>query len=248
MENNVYKVINQNSENRFILTCEHASSLIPDEYDNLGLSPTDLDSHIARDKGCKEVTEKLAERLGCFAILGGYSRLLIDLNRGPEEQELIVPISDGVSVPQNNNLSASEREQRIQKYYIPYYRQIEKQISFMRTKGIKPILFSIHSFTPQLKGGAYRPWHAGILYHNPQKFAEYMLSALKEKKQKVVGENVPYDLRKYNTGVAVLIGEKNNIDYSLIEIRDDEFLNLEKGAEFWSDVLYEILTSYQTNG
>ena len=90
MESSVFEVVNSQSDQVLILTCEHANADIPSEYNNLSLTANDLDTHIARDKGCKEITRLLAQKLGCFAIMGNYSRLLIDLNRRVDEDELIV--------------------------------------------------------------------------------------------------------------------------------------------------------------
>ncbi len=243
MAADVFNIVNENSEHSLILTCEHASARIPGEYCNLGLSEQALDTHIARDKGCKEVTQKLAERLGCFAVMGGYSRLLIDLNRAVDEDELIVAESDKIPVPGNRSLSAEEKEKRVSRYYRPYYAEIEKQISRLQKMGKQPVIFSVHSFTPQLQGGNYRPWQAGILYHRPQKLASFMYEELC-KSDKRIGENVPYDLRAYDTGAAVFCGERKGFDYALIEIRDDEFDNLEQGAEEWADLLEKILSRY----
>ena len=55
---------------------------------------------------------------------------------------------------------------------------------------------------------------------------------------------MPYDLRKYNTGTAVICGEEKGFDYALIEIRDDEFDNIEQGAEEWAKILGDILNKY----
>jgi predicted N-formylglutamate amidohydrolase len=243
MESSVFEVVNSQSDQVLILTCEHANADIPSEYNNLSLTANDLDTHIARDKGCKEITRLLAQKLGCFAIMGNYSRLLIDLNRRVDEDELIVEVSDKVEVIGNKNLSIEERQHRINKYYHPYYAEINKQIDYLKSQGKAPIVFSIHSYTPQLKGGDYRPWHAGILYHNPSNLATYLYDEL-QNTDKNVGENVPYDLRKYNTGAAVICGEENGFDYALIEIRDDEFDNLMEGANEWSDILANILKQY----
>ena len=46
-QNKVFDVINPDSARPLILTCEHASAAIPSGYDNLGLSPMWLDTHIA---------------------------------------------------------------------------------------------------------------------------------------------------------------------------------------------------------
>ena len=240
----VFDIINENSNSPFILTCEHASAKIPAEYHNLGLPQQELNRHIARDKGAKEVTTLIAQKLNCFAVLGGYSRLLIDLNRRMGEDELIVRESDKTVVLGNANLTQQEQQKRFDVYFKPYYEAIEKQISSLQQKGIQPIIFSVHSYTPQLNGGNYRPWHAGILYHKPTKLSAYLYDRLQKLSDKNIGENVPYDLRKYNTGAVVVCGEDKGLDYGLIEIRDDEFDNLEQGSVFWADKLSELLAKY----
>ena len=243
MQNKTFEFITANGNDRFILTCEHASAAIPAEYENLGLAPYELNRHIARDKGAGEVCRLLAKEMGCAAFLGRYSRLLIDLNRRTDENELILEESDMTIIPANQNLTGAERKKRIQRYYTPYYNALEKYIAGLQQKGIKPVLFSIHSYTPQLKGGAYRPWQAGILYHKPAAFADYLYKGLAAG-SKIIGENVPYDFRKFNTGAAVICGEEKGLDYALIEIRDDEFDNLTSGAEEWGRVLADLMKDY----
>ena len=243
MPENSYTVLNENSNCELIITVEHASNNIPDEYNNLGLSKDKLSTHIARDKGVKEIAEILAKKIGCFAIMGNYSRLLVDLNRRENEEELIVKVSDKVVVPHNQNVDETERKKRLEKYYFPYYAKIEKQITHLQSLGKKPLFFSIHSYTPKLQDGDFRPWQAGILWHKKTKLADFMYEKL-QRTNKVVGENVPYDLRKYNTGTVIVCGEEKGFDYALIEIRDDEFDDLTKGAEAWSDILENILREF----
>ncbi len=244
MEDKVYTVVNADSLSPLVLTCEHASNHIPEKYQNLGLSAKDINRHIARDKGAKEVTLYLAQKLGCFAILAENSRLLIDLNRAKNEAELIVDESDKTLIPGNAKISDEEKKRRIEKYYNPYYRCLNQQLESLEQQGKKPIVFSIHSFTPQLRGGSFRPWNAGILFHKPQKLASFMFEKLQNTPAKKIGENVPYDLRKYNTGAAVFCGEYKGNDYALIEIRDSEFDDLAKGAEDWGNMLLPILQEY----
>ncbi len=244
MEEMMFEFIAPTQKTCFILTCEHASNVIPEAYKNLGLSPNELDRHIARDKGAAEICRILAEKLGCAAFLGKYSRLLIDLNRRVNEDELIVEESDKTLVPGNVHLDEKEKQNRIETYYKPYYGAIDAYIATLRAQGIEPVLFSIHSYTPQLRGGSYRPWHAGVLYHQPTKFAEHLYKSLSGL-GKTIGENVPYDLRKYNTGTVVVCGEEKGLDYALIEIRDDEFDDLQTGAKKWAEWLTASLESYK---
>ena len=244
MADKVFETINEKSSSELLLTCEHAEALVPSEYGTLGLEAEKFDTHIARDKGAREVTRLLAQKLSCRAVLGKYSRLLIDLNRRPNEQELIVEKSDGVPVPFNQNLRAEEKNRRLQDFYFPYYAEIERQEEDILKNGKKPLIFSVHSFTPQLQGGDYRPWNAGILWHRENPFAQFVHHELQSRADKNIGVNVPYDLRQYNTGAAVICGEEKGFEYALIEIRDDEFDNLEKGAEWWADKLSVIISEY----
>ena len=243
MSEDSFAVLNENSDCALIITAEHASALIPDGYDNLGLPNAEFSCHIARDKGVAEITKILASKLNCFAIMGRYSRLLVDLNRREFEDELIVKVSDKTIVPANQNLSEEEKENRLEKYYRPYYKKVEDQIKYLLSIGKKPVIFSIHSNTPQLKVGDYRPWQAGVLWHKQTELADFLYKKL-QTTDKIVGENVPYDLRQYNTGAAVICGEEKGFDYALIEIRDDEFSDLTNGSKEWADILENILREY----
>lgn len=244
MENKAFEEINALSNSEWIITCEHAGAQIPPEYNSLGLSMADLDTHIARDKGAREVARLLAQKLNCYAILGKYSRLLVDLNRRSNENESIVTSSDKVMIPANQNLDEKERNKRLDLYYYPYYRALEEQISHVKSLGKKPLIFSVHSFTPQLKGGEYRPWNAGILWNKPNKLSDFVYRELSQNVNKKIGANVPYDLQKYSTGAVITCGEEKGYDYGLIEIRDSEFDNLANGAEWWATNLANILQKF----
>ena len=67
---------------------------------------TALSRHIAWDIGAAELTRRLADRLDAPAVLAGYSRLVIDLNRQPGDPQSILEVSDGVVIPGNVGLDA----------------------------------------------------------------------------------------------------------------------------------------------
>ena len=72
------------------------------------------------------MTEHLARALHAPALLTQYSRLLIDPNRGRDDPTLIMQLSDGRVVPGNAVLDDAEIEARIEGYYAPYHRAIER--------------------------------------------------------------------------------------------------------------------------
>ena len=75
--------------------------VIPEEHGGLGLGRADLDRHIAWDIGAAAVTRRLAALLDAPALLGTYSRLLIDLNRPPDCEGSIVAWSEGTPIAAN---------------------------------------------------------------------------------------------------------------------------------------------------
>ena len=98
-------ILNADKASNFLVICDHASNVIPQEYNNLGLCESVLGTHIAYDIGAKEVAIGLADILDCPLIMPDFSRLLIDPNRGIEDPTLIMKISDGLIIEGNRNIS-----------------------------------------------------------------------------------------------------------------------------------------------
>src|SRR5919206_4377922 len=91
-----------------VLLCDHATNFIPPEYGRLGLAEPELQRHIAYDIGAAAPTRHLAARLRVRAVLSGFSRLLIDPNRGLDDPTLVMRLSDGTVVPGNARIDDSE--------------------------------------------------------------------------------------------------------------------------------------------
>ena len=96
-----YELIEVDHPRPIVLACDHASNRIPSALDDLGLAKEHLEQHIAWDIGAGAVTRQLSERLNANAVLGNYSRLVVDLNRDLEDPTAFPAISDGVLVPGN---------------------------------------------------------------------------------------------------------------------------------------------------
>ena len=111
-----------------ILMCEHATSTIPESYQNLGLPSTQLKRHIAYDIGAEAVTRYISKRLNIPAITTRYSRLLIDPNRALNDPTLIMQLSDGAVIPGNAYISQTETKHRIDTYYQPYHKALKGMI------------------------------------------------------------------------------------------------------------------------
>ncbi len=169
-----------------LLVCDHASNAVPPAHGSLGLAAGLFDTHIAYDIGAAEVTHVLASDWGCAALLGSWSRLLIDLNRGADDPTLVMKISDGSLIPGNRHADAKEVASRIARFHAPYHAAISAELKRLKN----PVIISIHSFTPAWKGKP-RPWQLGVLYGRDDRLALPLMRVF-EQAGFVVGDNEPY--------------------------------------------------------
>ena len=91
----LFEYLNASGKAPVLLTCDHASRALPKSYGSLGLDETELRRHIGWDIGAADVTHRLAAALDAPAVLSGFSRLLVDYNRAPDDPTLICEVSDG---------------------------------------------------------------------------------------------------------------------------------------------------------
>src|SRR5262245_29407076 len=103
-----YEIIGGRAAMGLVLLCDHAANALLAVYATLGLSPAQMQRHIAYDIGAGGVARHLADLLGVPAVLTRYSRLLIDPNRGEDDPTLIMRLSDGAIVPGNRHLDDAE--------------------------------------------------------------------------------------------------------------------------------------------
>lgn len=174
-----------------IFLCDHASHALPPTYGTLGLAAPEFKRHIASDIGAAAVTRALAAAFGAPALLGVWSRLLIDLNRGPDDPTLVMKISDGALIPGNAASDGDEVARRIAAFHAPYHAAIEAEIGACQAAGFAPALVSMHSFTPVWRD-VPRPWQIGILWDRDARLARPLIAAF-EAAGLVTGDNQPYD-------------------------------------------------------
>ena len=201
-----------------IFVCDHASNALPQCYGTLGLDAGALTSHIAYDIGAADVTRALAALYGANAVLGRWSRLLIDLNRGADDPTLIMKLSDARIIPGNRCVDEAQAALRLERYHAPYHAAIADARAQARDGGLVPLLVSMHSFTPAWKG-ARRPWEVGVLWDKDDRLARPLMAAL-ARAGLCVGDNEPYSGELENDCLYVH-GTMNGLPHVLIEIRQD---------------------------
>jgi predicted N-formylglutamate amidohydrolase len=225
-------------EPRVLVICDHASNRLPAALSNLGVDPARFGQHIAYDLGALGVARGLAEQLGAPLAFGRYSRLAADLNRAPKDYGAVPAISDGVLIPGNVGLSAQARANRIRTLHDPYHEFIAGFVSAGIERGIRPIIVSIHSFTPSISK-VTRPWEAGVLWDKDPRVAIPLLAALR-REGVFVGDNEPYSGRHTADYTLDRHAEGNHLAHAAIEIRQDCILT-EGSQHIWAERLARVL-------
>lgn len=241
-QNVPYELVNPGGNPKLLILCDHASNALPERYGTLGLPVTEFHRHIAYDIGCAEVVRALSAHLDCPAVLGRYSRLLIDLNRGADDPTIVMKLSDGAVIPANARVDAfrdaDEFHHRIEHYHRPYHDAVDRQIKEAMAAGHVPVVLSIHSFTPAWRGQP-RPWHVGVLWDKDPRLSGPLMEALRAQGDLTVGENQPY--AGYIRGDTLYRHcTLRGLPHALLEIRQD-LIDTEAGQMAWARRLADLL-------
>ncbi|MDG2187662.1 MAG: N-formylglutamate amidohydrolase [Hyphomicrobiales bacterium] len=238
----------QNKESNLILLCDHASSYMPTEYNNLGLSKKLLAEHIAFDIGAFELTKIMTDILKSNAIFSKFSRLLVDPNRAIDDPTLIMKFADEFIIPGNKVLDEDDITERITNFYIPYHYQVGMLIQSKIQNNLVPILISIHSFTKRFRN-TVRPWEISILSDKDNRISKPLIHLLENDNKYKIGDNEPY--KGYLRGDTLYKhGTLLGLPHVLIEIRNDLInsrIKQNKIANYISEKLQEVIYTIGPN-
>lgn len=219
-----------------ILSCEHATNKVPDQYRPLLADCLDqLSTHRGYDPGALDFAKLLAERLAAPLFAGSISRLLVDLNRSLRNRR---------TPPVRRSCDLSSRELLIN-YYLSYRQQIDETISQYVRQGQTVVHISIHSFTPELDG-IVRNADIGFLYDpgrlTEKEFCDKWRSALAARDHSWrLRRNYPY--RGVNDGLVRALRQKYPAHYYLgIELEINQIYPLERTTD-WLRLQQQLLES-----
>ena len=234
--NEAWEMIEGDPASGMLIIADHASNHVPADIE-LGIDPHLLDTHIAIDLG----VAALAKALGLPAILGGVSRLVVDLNREDDAPHIIPIASDGHAIP-GNAISHDARAARIKRFWHPYHDHISHIIS----KNNPKMLISLHSFTPELASDPdqKRPWEVGILYNQDDRAARIAIPALTAAGV-IVGDQLPYSGKLLNATMNCH-GEGRGIPYLGIEMRQD-LLESAASVIHWANMIMPVIMQCATH-
>ena len=232
-----FHILGEDRDSRWLITCDHASNAVPPEVNggSLGISDEDMARHIAWDPGAAGVSLALGELLGAPVVMGNFSRLVIDPNRGEDDPTLVMRLYDGSVIPANRHLDPAEIARRLDAFWHPYHEAVARLVA----RRADTVYLAIHSFTPRLNGRGDRPWQIGILHGADARLARPLIDRLRREPDLCVGENEPYGGHLEGDSVdrhAI----RNGLPNVLIELRND-VIATEESQNAWGERLAPIL-------
>lgn len=232
-----FYVYNANGKAPVLLVCDHASKVFPATMHQLGLADWVLDKHVVCDIGAEMVTRHLADRLDAPAVIAGYSRLIVDLNRQLHHDSAFIKVSDGIAVPGNQDISDAERAQRIDSFFNPYHDEISRQLELFSARNIVPAFLSIHTCTPVFNN-AVRHCHIGVMWDSDSRIPVPLMENLRRNPDLRIGDNEPYSGRLPDDYTIDFHAENAGLANVGIEVRQDLVCN-DENAVIWADILAE---------
>lgn len=209
----------------FVVVCDHAGKAVPKRLKGLGLADELVSDHIGWDIDAWPLAAELADRLGAPAIGQAYSRLVIDCNRRRDVVGSMAASSDGIPVPGNLSLSQRDRDRRAGEIMVPYQTVIGTRIEMARRMAW-PCIVSVHSCTPRLRDGAWRPWQVGVISGPDARMKKLVLRDLRAVAPSLeIGNNQPYQVDMEGDYTLPCHAEANGLPYVEFEVRNDCFVD-----------------------
>ena len=229
-------VDNPGGSSPFLLLGDHAGRAIPRRLGSLGLDEAELARHIAWDIGVEGLGARLSRHLDATFARQTYSRLVIDCNRAPGSEGSIPEVSDGTTIPGNQDLDATTRAARAAEIFTPYHDHIAAALDGRHGA---TIVVSLHSFTPALAGQT-RPWRYGVLHRGDSTFSNRVLAALRARMgESLVGDNAPYAMDGTDYTIPRHV-DPRGLDYLELEVSQDLIAD-PAGQDAAAESLAEIL-------
>ena len=210
------KVFNSEGQAPILLVCEHATNFIPARFKDLGLTPTQLQSHIAWDPGAIETAEAMAKILDAPLISATISRLIYDCNRPPDSATAMPLTSENQIIPGNVDLSETSKQQRVTNNYRPFEAALSERVVLMGM----PLMITVHSFTPVFLG-EQRQVEIGVLHDEDSRFADAFLQQTLTDSRFNIQRNQPYAPTDGVTHTLTHHALPHGLTNVMLEIRND---------------------------
>lgn len=243
INNDIVSLYNLIDTPKIILICEHASNFIPSKFNNLGLEAAVLESHVAWDLGALAVAKQMAKLLSAPLIVQNISRLVYDCNRPPHSPTAMPPKSEIYNIAGNEGLTEQDKQSRVENYYVPFNKAVSWVVDQQIEQGNRPIVVTIHSFTPIYNGKA-RNVEIGILHDADTRFADEMLKRMVGDEVYNTQRNQPYGPEDAVTHTLKQHAQSKGLLNVMLEIRNDLIADEQgqaKAAKYLSGIVADAI-------
>ena len=211
---------NEAATGRLVLVCEHASNAFPAPWGDLGLTPEQRNAHIAWDPGALEVAKGLMRRLDAVLIHAPATRLIYDLNRASDMKGAMPAKSEIHDIPGNAVISAQDRLARTEALYLPWANALHNLIARRIALGLRPVIVTIHSFTPVFHGRP-RAVEFGVIHDADAALAVAINDAARILTRLNAQLNAPYSAADDVTHTLRVHATPYGLPNAMLEIRND---------------------------
>lgn len=213
-------VENRDAAGPIVLVCEHASNAFPAPWGDLGLTEAQQGAHVAWDPGALDLARALARRLDAALVHAPASRLIYDLNRGPERADAMAARSEVHEVPGNRALTPQDRLHRTQALYLPFHTALQAEIVRRLALGRETVVITVHSFTPVYHDQP-RAVEFGVIHDADDRLARAIVAAAQGMTDLVCALNEPYSAADGVTHTLRLQATPYGLANAMLEIRND---------------------------
>ncbi len=226
---------------RFVFVCEHASATIPERWGDLGLTADQRAAHIAWDPGALGLARRLSEKLDGPFIHAPVSRLVYDCNRAPDMPGAMPEKSEIHEIPGNSGLTREERLERTEAIYLPWANGLHALIARRIALGLRPVIITVHSFTPVYFGKTRRV-EFGIIHDADPGLAGAIHTQARKQTRLNAELNSPYSAADDVTHTLRLHATPYGLPSGMLEIRSD-LIGTPEAEEAMADKLALVLAT-----
>ncbi|NQU79639.1 N-formylglutamate amidohydrolase [Candidatus Woesearchaeota archaeon] len=241
-----YRILNHNSKRPIIITCEHASKVIPLKYGTLGARKNNLPkSPDLYDVGADSLARVISSKLSARCLIPAYSRMVLNLNKPPDHPKLINDECFGIVVPRNRDVSKKERTERVKNYYTPFHKRLQKEITKLNSSHNRSFFISVHSFFHR-SPTQERKLDIGILYKYSKDagFCKRIRQRLRSRTGLLVEYNQPYSAHKTAGYTINKYGRNPSVNCIEFEVNDKHLrsnISIKKMGGVLSSVLEDAM-------
>lgn len=205
-----------------VLICEHASNRVTLPW---GYADGDLlASHAASDPGALGLSQALGGQLALAGhsvelIHAPLSRLIYDLNRSPDRADACPALSEIHRIQMNEGLSAVDRQARMERLYLPFHNLVRARIARALVFGVRPVVLTVHSFSPVWHGVA-RSVEFGVIHDDLPALALAIVGQAGDLGL-TTELNAPYSAADHVTHTLRLHALPYRLENAMLELRND---------------------------